>query len=1590
MAYKLHDGQLVVDNLHELRSIKTRTTNPDGSPGPFIKGQPFEGKVAVVRNIGYFGGPGENPFDRQNATEKWAKIDSTRLYAMPSAEQDGEEPEEGMQQPLAMSTVHMMPEGFDVLEGTRNTVRSQLADMIKKLMAEQPDFCTGAGGGVYFWIPGKPNEELGVENDAYIEYIWPDALGYYPDLSVLTEMVEDDMPEWLFPRPYDRRGGSQEAGGEPGRWINATSYMWWKQLWSTSMRTHVIAHQDCRQDSGRPISEPIIGSEINPMADGGIEQSMKIFRNPNPGSGYHYLTVNPMPEGLMQKRPQLGLGGDKVEVLLEGRFKNLPTSPAAFPNQLRVDLYCGMDPNIVDTEGGLSAHTIVSTTANKLCTLWMDISGLHHGTYSESRKGKSQTIIFEDGFEGGLNPAAWEVGPNFANRDVNPEVIDVAGYPAPQATNRSKIFVFKGQIEKENYESAADRLPRILTCKVPIPAGPGGETVLQFDYTNGYIDWEQDGTGNSSSSDPGDRAIDLDDPGRSAGLYVEYKPVGGDKWIIADRIQESINPKIPEWTTRVVKFSVPPDTPEGTEILIRIIQPTYAVRDAATGYGDNWALDNIRLIRSTEEEGSAGPEEWSYWGMNAVLESDGINGWSAAKSYTIGDRHIMGVVIDEENDFHGSRRMSLGERQGAPRLQGRAQFINAPQLNMLFAGGQAVYAVAGPWLSDTETDDQCAIELLEMNLNVYPSQCAPEAMIDDPGPGNFIPIVSIDTDTNIHPVDHSLDVPVATVPLNIRIQDIDETTGWRVLLSKDTQSEPPVVIYDPLTANPDEGGWTNITYDVAYTESQLGTSLIKVWAEDSAGDTGSSNEWEVFIHSGWGCTDELACNYDPYATADDGSCLEEDCAGECGGSAVEDCAGVCGGDAVEDCAGVCGGDAYFDECGNCVGGNTGLPPQTPVEIECGAETWADEISWELWKQGTSQWEPTGIEGGAPFTETHCLDDGCYQLRAFDAYGDGWNPGYWKMTNTADGNTLVNVSLSTGTEGVYQFGINTIESECVEGWLPVVIDKAVTVDKNSTGNLIPLNINDQDSSEWTGNIVSGPSNGSGSWDSQVDSPPVLNYIPNPDYVGLDTIDVVATDESGHLSPGSGTITIDVIETEQWGCTDENACNYDPSATDDDGSCDYGYTCPDGSDECDEYNCPVCIGIEGPAEPACQIDNPPIRPHYYKVTFSDTLGRGEIVEFKFDVNATNTAGNAMPVTWVGCGTAGNLNFDFSESSFQTVHGKCNLDAGCEAIINTIPTACETLVWIAISELHVIGLNDPPIVNATFTDIHGNVFTASLCCESDGTVEGFAAQLESDIEDIEVTISTLESDSATSTAMITTLQTTLSDVTDWASDVSAVRSSTLAAGSEKQLKEQLETSLAKDLDDKTIEEIKLADAKTSRANEIAIMADLQKDIDNIAIEKIDDRLSTNDRLAAEADKGQRIDAKVALGEAAAARKITAEAEIAEAEKEIEELNVSIASRQTTIANKTAHIAAAEALTAEKTADATTKFAALDNAIQVELGNVPVPATADKFNEVKASLETEISELTVSNAAAAAELSSLATELAELKASLNLLNPA
>ena len=97
-----------------------------------------------------------------------------------------------------------------------------------------------------------------------------------------------------------------------------------------------------------------------------------------------------------------------------------------------------------------------------------------------------------------------------------------------------------------------------------------------------------------------------------------------------------------------------------------------------------------------------------------------------------------------------------------------------------------------------------------------------------------------------------------------------------------------------------------------------GASCESGWVidNDSGGGDGPIYAPEGFDPGAWigaaasdddilGCMDDTACNYNADATMNDGSCLYNDCLGECGGSAVVDQCGVCNGGDSSCSANVC-------------------------------------------------------------------------------------------------------------------------------------------------------------------------------------------------------------------------------------------------------------------------------------------------------------------------------------------------------------------------------------------------------------------------------------------------------------------------------------------------------------------------------------------------------------------------------------------------------------------------------------------------------------------------------------------------------------
>ncbi|MDE0916912.1 MAG: hypothetical protein OSA04_01260, partial [Flavobacteriales bacterium] len=104
------------------------------------------------------------------------------------------------------------------------------------------------------------------------------------------------------------------------------------------------------------------------------------------------------------------------------------------------------------------------------------------------------------------------------------------------------------------------------------------------------------------------------------------------------------------------------------------------------------------------------------------------------------------------------------------------------------------------------------------------------------------------------------------------------------------------------------------------------------------GDVSGQMQFQVFMNSDqsqeWrdllpisssnpnGCTDDTACNFNPEAITNDGSCLgipDGEC--DCDGNILDEC-GTCGGSGIADGACDCDGNV-LDECGTC--GGSGIP-----------------------------------------------------------------------------------------------------------------------------------------------------------------------------------------------------------------------------------------------------------------------------------------------------------------------------------------------------------------------------------------------------------------------------------------------------------------------------------------------------------------------------------------------------------------------------------------------------------------------------------------------------------------------------------------
>ena len=158
--------------------------------------------------------------------------------------------------------------------------------------------------------------------------------------------------------------------------------------------------------------------------------------------------------------------------------------------------------------------------------------------------------------------------------------------------------------------------------------------------------------------------------------------------------------------------------------------------------------------------------------------------------------------------------------------------------------------------------------------------------------------------------------------------------------------------------------------------------------------------------SGAGCTDYTACNYDSSATTDNGSCLQDDACGECGGDGSS-CSGCTNESA-------CNYDpTATNDDGTCIIGGV------EITFSILTDNFPEETTWQV----TDENGLVVMSGGpyensaSTFSETECVANGCYNVTINDSVGDGicCDYGTGNYSITSQGVTLVSGGEFVSTE-----------------------------------------------------------------------------------------------------------------------------------------------------------------------------------------------------------------------------------------------------------------------------------------------------------------------------------------------------------------------------------------------------------------------------------------------------------------------------------------------------------------------------------------------------------------------------------------------
>ena len=284
-----------------------------------------------------------------------------------------------------------------------------------------------------------------------------------------------------------------------------------------------------------------------------------------------------------------------------------------------------------------------------------------------------------------------------------------------------------------------------------------------------------------------------------------------------------------------------------------------------------------------------------------------------------------------------------------------------------------------------------------------------------------------------------------------------------------------------------------------------------------------------------GCTSPLACNFEPSASEDDGSCEFTSCAGCTYPSACNFDAtaslddGSC---LVLDCAGVCGGNAQFDACGVCNGGGNTCLGCTDAEA-CNFSPGAtlDDGSCEFLScAGCTDPAACNFSASATVDDGSCDVASCYGCTYLDACN------FDASATLEDGSCEYNSCAGCTDVAACNFDANA----SIDDGSCTTIDCAGVCGGEAV--LDACGVCEGDNTACAGCTY----------------PDACNFDPNATLDnGSCEYDSCAgcTNAAACNYDANATIDDGSCDVSCFGCLDEDACNYEALATIEDGSCDY---------------------------------------------------------------------------------------------------------------------------------------------------------------------------------------------------------------------------------------------------------------------------------------------------------------------------------------------------------------------------------------------------------------------------------------------------